>query len=365
MQADDSALDELARLVRWTGGGVGDVNWEEAERQVGFTIPTSFKKYAARFPAGEFQTYLFVNQLLSPTHLRLYAARVRSDLRYLRVVSRYSPEFRYHVFPTLPGLVPWGTIEGDYIFCWCLTGEEEHSPTIVIIDRDDGTAETFDGSMTECILAILHGDIPALRYVTEECDPPRFDVHEFNLPEEEQPHGAATDYRDLDPSGLLTVPSEQTDALADLRDLVVAGTPQAVEWAALDQHLRHALPSDYKRLIETLGPGTYGDIIVASPSGPTGEVPGLIDVTAAALDSLNQNVETPIPVGPIAWGMAPNGWFCGWVPGEYPTDQRPVMLFHRWHGAGGRSCSTTSFLARHLRDPRDWYRTPWRIGEPD
>jgi hypothetical protein len=55
-----------------------------------------------------------------------------------------------------------------------------------------------------------------------------------------------------------------------LREL--AGPPPvavpAVDWAEVHARLGFRLPADYRELIDTFGPGTFGDIQITAPGAP-------------------------------------------------------------------------------------------------
>lgn len=51
-------VDDLARLVGWTGSGYEGINWETVENSLGLPIPLDFKELIKRFPRGAFQGML-------------------------------------------------------------------------------------------------------------------------------------------------------------------------------------------------------------------------------------------------------------------------------------------------------------------
>jgi len=241
----------------------------------------------------------------------------------------------------------------------------DDSAQVVLVDTIDQRVVELPGDMVDCITDIITGRYPEFDYIAEEFDPPRFVPLKLPEPGSGRALRRTSDHANLDPSGLLTVPLSKADAVAELRQLRGKVTPRMVDWPSLEQRLRHPLPRDYKRFMELVGPGSYGDITVADPVESGQGTPSLVELTREALDGLNTDAENPLPEGPIAWGRAPGGWYCGWIPGRYPDDQRPVLLFHPLRrNAQGRGASMTSYLAAHTRDPTNWETARWRVGEP-
>lgn len=76
-----NALDDLAALVRLEGFGVQNVDWTRVESRLGVVLPRTFKEYVVRFPPGEFQTYLSVEQPRSVADTEGYPAPVRDIQR--------------------------------------------------------------------------------------------------------------------------------------------------------------------------------------------------------------------------------------------------------------------------------------------
>src|SRR5690606_30752820 len=221
-----------------------------------------------------------------------YPERVQSDLRALRVLKHSTPGFTsssfisipYDVFPRIPGLFPWDWIGRDCVLCWHMVREGEDSPQVVLVDEGERRVVELPGDMVDCITDIITGRYPEFDYIAEEFDPPRFVPLKLPPADSNRAPRRTSDHADLDPSGLLTVPLSKADAVSELLQLRgAAASPRTVDWPALERHLRHPLPADYKRFMELVGPGTYGDITVADPAD-SGDTPSLLDLTREALD---------------------------------------------------------------------------------
>lgn len=131
-------VDRLARLVGWTGQGLERVDWSDIEQTIGVILPSDFKEYVTRFPAGGFQTFLDIEQPRSADDVPGYIERVQEHLMVLREATGRSRGRRYEVFPSVPGLFPWGHVGMDYYLCWHIGRGHEDSPPVVMIDMAYG-----------------------------------------------------------------------------------------------------------------------------------------------------------------------------------------------------------------------------------
>jgi hypothetical protein len=168
-----SPVDELARLVQWDGQGARGIDWSVIENALGVSVPASFKEYVERFPRGEFQTYLSILQPDPAAGPSRYLADVRLHEEVLRAVAGDTADFPYAVHPEIPGLLPWGYIGTDEIFCWHIS-HEEVEPQLVVVDVGDATCEILGTTMANYLVDILAGRVPRLRWLADECQPPRF-----------------------------------------------------------------------------------------------------------------------------------------------------------------------------------------------
>lgn len=97
-------------------------------------------------------------------------------------------------------------------------------------------------------------------------------------------------------------------------------------WDAVQERLGTVLPTDYKRLVETYGPGSFDDFLsVLTPHAPTEYVDilrvGSVDRWALR-EVVRCGMELPERVGSVdrlvTWGVTDNGDRCYWVTGACP-----------------------------------------------
>lgn len=123
---------------------------------------------------------------------------------------------------------------------------------------------------------------------------------------------------------LLFAAARAMTALDDLCSLVSppsSSDEAAIDWPSTEQHLGHALPSDYKAIVERFGEGMFDDFLwVLQPS--TNEYVDLIQQQAACLRALQVLVEggesIPYSVDPdraelMPFALTDNGDVCYWV----------------------------------------------------
>jgi hypothetical protein len=146
-------------------------------RPLGLRLPADYKQFVARFPQGQFQTFLTVVQPEKDERPPTLVDKMMGLLRGMRMWLPAAPEFTDPLHPDSGGLLPWGYVGFDWVLAWLtLDQDPDRWPTLLVTPQLD-EQHRFRGSMTDCLLDItVHGDaLPALRYVTEECQPPRFD----------------------------------------------------------------------------------------------------------------------------------------------------------------------------------------------
>lgn len=174
--------DDLATEVGWDGVGVRGVDWACVERRLAVSLPASYMEYVEKFPPGVFQTFLKVVQPDSPANVEQFIDDVNQEAGFLQSMVSESVGFPYPMYPAVPGLFPWGHIGTDFSFCWLLDRTHNANAPTVLVATFDGSTQLLDGSMVDCILSVIRGQVPLLRYVAEQFDPPRFEVIPTELP---------------------------------------------------------------------------------------------------------------------------------------------------------------------------------------
>lgn len=363
-------VTELARLVGWTGRGVRSVDWSHIERELGFMLPSEYKAHVEVFPNGVFQHALRVMQPETSDDVEGYLDAVRYAAQNIREIPEEISELSLGVYPAVPGLFPWGNIEGELLLCWHLTDRSSNAPASYLISLLRGSTIKLEGSMSECIASMIRGHIPELRKVLATDKPPTFAATPLRpervtlqVPErywtgERRAHSRFKG---------LAGPADATDDLLSLG--LETHRAQRVEWQAVESRLGQPLPNDYKRFIERIGPGRYGQITVASPTGATKDAPGMFDILSMARESAEATYTNPPAMfpeagAPLIWGMAPGDWFLGWTPGVLFDGERVVTRFCFRYSRSEVRRSMTSYLYWYLTQGEDFSTAPWSVWRP-
>jgi hypothetical protein len=132
------------------------------------------------------------------------------------------------------------------------------------------------------------------------------------------------------------VPTEPSDPSTEPLRRPAAATPDAVERIAhaisTPAPTIHAdrfgdrLPSDYRALIDRIGPGTLGRrLILHAPGGPPGYDLGSEHTRTVPTLRIPAAVH-PQPGGLQLWGRFTTGETCWWLPAWYDSDGWPVVI---------------------------------------
>lgn len=307
--------DELARLVQWDGCGVEGLDWPYIESELGARLPTEYKALVERFPHGRFNGALEVLQPRSaePGDVERYLDDLFDEAALLREPLSFNNDLPREAFPDVPGLFPWAGVEGEYTICWYFTGSPEAVSTNYVVRKPYGPCIRLDGSITQSLMRMISGDVLQVSGLLSTDQPPSF-VEAPRYPRRTPRRASELRWMTRMPDWQLVEPVDAVDSIlalgVDTRDT------QVVDWPAVETSLGRRLPSDYKRFIERVGPGQYGNIVVASPTHATAEIPAVHDLLTDLRDWLAERYVDPPPVAPepgglLLWGRAPRGWVCG------------------------------------------------------
>jgi hypothetical protein len=108
------------------------------------TASSDFRDVGLHYGSGKFCGFLSILNALSADFKRA----VNYLLETLREVKGSSPyrNYPYEVFPSQPGLLPWGSDENGSMLHWLTEGSPDDWP--VIVESHEGELERFDLSMT-------------------------------------------------------------------------------------------------------------------------------------------------------------------------------------------------------------------------
>lgn len=365
-------VGEIAALVGWTGRGVEGIDWRYVESELGVVLPADYKLAVERFPYGSFNGSLRIEQPRSSARgdLERYLDTIFAMAEDIAAELADAQDLAIEVFPRVPGLFPWATIEGEHtVLTYLPLMPNRSSVTYVLRPGGRGRRINIDGAISESIIEMIMGRVSGVRGLLATDGAPYFRPY----PSTPAPPACRTGLPQL-PGGYWAMNEESEWIHADVVEPVDAvpqllalgldvGRAQCVDWPAVEGRLGLRLPSDYKQFIETIGPGTYGRIVVASPNGPTADAPGLFDVYSVVRERYRKLYgETmpalPSPGGPLLWGLAPHGRVCAWRFDDAPPDRRSVVVF-RDQTISFMGHSMTGYLNWYLRDGETVYTAPW------
>lgn len=169
-------VETLVKLVGWTGRGVAAVDWDHVEARVGVRLPSDYKELVETFPPGRFNGYLEVVQPRSsdPLDVEAYIARVFHEISRLSQ-SIQEMGLAYSVIPTIPGLFPWGNIDGEYLACSYLTGRSGGPLTSYVARVPSGAwIDLGVKSIVDSITDMICGRVFRVSGLLETDKPPRF-----------------------------------------------------------------------------------------------------------------------------------------------------------------------------------------------
>nr|WSX54172.1 SMI1/KNR4 family protein [Streptomyces sp. NBC_00974] len=143
----------------------------------------------------------------------------------------------------------------------------------------------------------------------------------------------------------MAIESAGVDWLESLANAVDWGTKQVlqVDWTGVEECLGYQLPSDYKRLVERFGKGTFDD--------------GYIDLHApedlAAWASFHEQT------GALPWASNEQELLLCWVTDGADPDTWPVCVMEVSEDDGDRfECTATELILQMLTDPQHPHTIP-------
>ena len=192
--------DHLARLTGWSGRGPGGVDWTRAEADLRVAVPSDFRELADRFGTGTFQGYL--DLMPDPRSLASLARRQlgllrrerdgpdETDLEEYRLAvelaaqegmdppedfTAYRTPMPHPLWPEPGGIYPWAMADTATFF-WLRSNPDPRSWPVVWFHGEDLEWESFDGTATEFLIALVTGQIDTGRLGAPIFPPPpRFD----------------------------------------------------------------------------------------------------------------------------------------------------------------------------------------------
>lgn len=358
-------VDDLARLVGWTGHG-RVATGQELETAFGLAIPEDFRELVSRFPPGRFATVI---QVAHPDYAADFPEDFREMIGEIRRVA--SPAELPFEFGTVEGqLCPWGWLNLYVLFTWLIDGPDPNGwPCVVITFDDEVRWERYDIRSVDLLVALLTPGSEILRdYFDVSQSGATFDPDERPASQSRPAEGP------LGPWPPLEFPvQEPTDRTVQIRELLRISVRPAdpVDWPAIEERLGYRLPADYRHLFEVVGPGTFGSIrVLGLGDGHRGLGALQAKVYEFAVERRklgNSAADFPIhpePGGVIAFGESLDGWVLAWqINGADPDGWSVVAIDPPWMMARSIDLSLTGFLTAYLTDGNRSYAGMPPAGE--
>ncbi|MEU4624221.1 hypothetical protein AB0G04_30125 [Actinoplanes sp. NPDC023801] len=342
----DDVVLRIRDLVGWDGPEAAP-DWPAHIEATGIRFPADFRRLAETFPPGEFQGFFKI------LHPDMYedAAEYRAAFR------GHAGLLRCRAYPKPGGVIPWGTVQFDYLLCWIPEGDDpDRWPVAVFRPHGHEPEARYEMTAAELVHALLIVPCPIerLAYVAEAEQPPDFGVFEDD--EHDEDDGDDEDDGRPAPSpgfwmhpALLGALPEPVDAAAELRPYLTVSPGTADRSAdALP------LPGDYRRLVAEVGTVTAGPATLLAPPRLAAETERLRARIAGEREAGTGPLGPIFPEenGLILWGVLEGGGYLFWMPyGPDPDEWRVVALDRTLRFSAHYRMSATRFLLALSREP--------------
>lgn len=141
-------------------------DWAAVETAIGLRLPPDYKEFIATYGSGTINDCLEIMNPLGLNHdLRKWWSNWSA---YYDAVAEYEP-IPCPVYPTVGGLLPFGTFGDVDILNWRTEGEPEHWP-FVYFNREEGFFEVKGLTAVGFVLEALTGTSPLLVRLRREWD---------------------------------------------------------------------------------------------------------------------------------------------------------------------------------------------------
>ncbi|MGP4012751.1 hypothetical protein [Streptomyces sp. 4N124] len=356
-------VEALLKIVGPVGAPEEEYDWNVVESELGAPLPPDYKAIVDRFPRGLFRGLVRVSRPGDPNRPKTdflgFNRHRLDDLRTARESGRAL--LPYPVFPEPGGLLPWGFGVQDEHFFWATEDRDPARWPVVVSDSSFTRWSEFGGGIGEFLVEVASGRWDASPFGANLTGEAPFIVEEPPVaPDSAEAEEAAAELSGLFWRLMSTGGPRPEDRFEELSRRIgqpAFTTPRPpVDWTMAEQGLGAAFPSDYKRFIDSYGPGVFADITVCAPGAP-----GLFDLRRllerkaregrGGSDSPFRPPVHPAPEGLICWGETEDGWSCAWAPVGCDPDRWGVVVArpgsHLESVTYTESESFSSFLLRH------------------
>jgi hypothetical protein len=172
----NEAVARVRGLVRQNPSPSG-IDWRDIENRLGVALPLDYKEWCDEIPSGRFDNGYV--DIVHPGHAKNSRDFVRYQLNYCQSMEEWrkgeagrvpdGPAGKVRVYPSIPGLFPWGGIGYDWIFAWQIVGPPDTWGSFLLTKEFDYVT-SLEGSMAEAASRIIFGEsgISDLDYLIEE-----------------------------------------------------------------------------------------------------------------------------------------------------------------------------------------------------
>ena len=154
------AIDELVAIVppphKPLESGSPE-KWLRSEEQLEVTLPQDYREFSTTYGTGRFCSgFIEVFNPFSDCYIEI----IHAQCRLLNAIREGGMEVPYGIFPSRPGLLPWGRDENGHMMCWLTKGKAEKWP--VILRRHENVYEMWKMPMTTFLAKAFRNEIDSI-----------------------------------------------------------------------------------------------------------------------------------------------------------------------------------------------------------
>ncbi|MGO1056939.1 SMI1/KNR4 family protein [Crossiella sp. CA198] len=333
----------LAEMVDWQGAVSAFQDWQTVEDALGVRLPGDYKMFMERFSSGLFRGLVGLD---NPIEGEWAWDGFRWDffdtLDRARAWRDHDPEVLPHpIFPEPGGVIPWGGTNANHRFFWLPLSDDPDEWIVVFSTADFGQWGEFPGGMSKFVLELVSGDFRSQLIVfSGESSGSLYGPTGVQADSDAAEVGSATSpdpgYWDR-PSSMRELSPGDHGRVAEIVSLsAVDDTVREIDWHYVEDRLSLSLPTDYKRLVESVGAGDLLGIKFFSPAA-TDPAFNLYANLARIHDSADRaraaSRQFRFPVFPdirgmLAWGSfvdESGDWILAWAPLGDDPDRWPIV----------------------------------------
>jgi hypothetical protein len=134
-------------------------DWAAIEEEVGAKLPADYKDCVREYGSGVLADFIRIfNPFSASEYTNLVASVNRIGQICRQLKESEGSRFPFDIFPTSPGLLPWGTDDNGNWYFWLTEGAPNDWPVVVGAGRNPRW-QRFDCSMTTFLTKALKREI--------------------------------------------------------------------------------------------------------------------------------------------------------------------------------------------------------------